>query len=155
MPRKEDTMLARMMNEFAPLMKLQSDVNRLFDSMFEDGYSAGAARPYGATWPAFNTWEDGDAAYVEAELPGLTMEDIEVSVLGREVTIGGERRIGNPDGATWLRRERSGGRFTRTLTLPWDVDADKVEAKLSDGVLTVRLPKSDTARPRKIKVMGA
>jgi HSP20 family protein len=148
-------MLARMMNEFAPLMKLQSDVDRLFDSMFEDGYSAAGARPYASAWPALNTWEDGDAAYVEAELPGLTMEDIEVSVLGREVTIGGERRIGDPDGANWLRRERSSGRFTRSLTLPWDVDADKVEAKLADGVLTVRLPKSEAAKPRKIKVLGA
>ena len=148
-------MLARMMNELAPLMSLQSDVSRLFDSIFEDGYSAGGARPYAAVWPAINTWEDGDAAYVEAELPGLTMEDVEVSVLGREVTIGGERRIGDADGAAWLRRERSSGRFTRTLTLPWDVDADKVEAKLADGVLTIRLPKSEAARPRKIRVQSA
>ena len=150
-------MLARMMNEFTPLMKLQTDVNRLFDSLFDDGYApaAGASRPYAAVWPALNTWEDGEAAYVEAELPGLTMEDVEVSVLGRDVTIGGERRIGDPDGATWLRRERSSGRFTRTLTLPWEVDADKVEARLADGVLTVRLPKSEAVKPRKIKVAGA
>ena len=148
-------MLARMMNDFAPLMKLQSDVNRLFDSLFEGDYSVGNARPYASLWPALNTWEDGDAAYIEAELPGLTMDDVEVSVLGRELTIGGERRIGEPDGASWLRRERSSGRFTRTLTLPWDVDADKVEAKLADGILTVRLPKTETAKPRKIKVLGA
>jgi len=147
-------MLARMMNEFAPLMRLQNDVNRLFESMFDDA-SPAAVRPYAAGWPALNTWEDGEAAYVEAELPGLTMDDVEVYVLGREVTIGGERKIEQPGGASWHRRERSSGRFSRVLTLPWDVDADKVEAKLHDGVLTVRLPKAETARPKKVKVLGA
>jgi len=142
-----------MTNEFAPLMRLQNDVNRLFDSLFDE--TQPSLRPYAMGYPAMNTWEDGDAAYVEAELPGMTMDDIDVYVLGREVTLSGERKIAGPEGANWHRRERSSGKFSRTLTLPWTINADGVEAKLSNGVLTVRLPKSEESKPKKVKVLSA
>jgi len=145
-------MLTRMTNDFAPLFRLQNEMNRWMENFFED---APAVRPYGSRYPALNTWEDGDNAWVEAELPGLGLEDIEVLVSGGEVTINGERKLGEPQGATWHRRERSHGRFSRTLTLPWDVDADKVHATLRDGVLTVQLPKAETAKPKKVKVLSA
>ena len=145
-------MLTRMTNEFAPLFRLHDEMNRWAEGFFAD---APALRPYGAAYPALNTWEDGDNAWVEAELPGLGLDDIEVLVNGGEVTINGERKLGEPQGATWHRRERSHGHFSRTLTLPWDVDADKVHATLRDGVLTVQLPKAETAKPRKVKVMSA
>jgi len=145
-------MLARMMNQFTPLMRLQDEMNRLFENFFED---LPAQRPYGAGYPALNTWEDGDAAYVEAELPGMNMDDVEIYVTGKELTIGGERKIAQPEGASWHRRERSQGRFTRTLSLPWDIDADRVEARLQDGVLAIKLPKAETSKPKKVKVLGA
>lgn len=145
-------LMNRFASEFAPLMRLQGDMNRLFESFFED---MPAARAYGATYPALNTWEDGDHAYVEAELPGMSMDDVEIYVTGNEVTIGGERKLGQPEGATWHRCERSQGRFSRTLTLPWEIDADKVEATLRDGVLTVRLPKCESCKPKKVKVLTA
>jgi HSP20 family protein len=146
-------MLGTMMNDFAPLMQLQSEVNRLFDSLFE---TAPAVRGYSAAYPGVNIWEDGDAAYLEAELPGVTMDDIEVLVTGNEVTINGERKISEPEGgASYRRRERGGGRFSRTLSLPWDIDAAKVEATLHDGVLTVTLPKCESCKPRKVKVLPA
>ncbi len=83
------------------------------------------------------------------------MEDLEVLVSGNEVTITGERKIREPESANWHRRERSQGRFSRTLTLPWEVDADKVQATLRDGVLSVRLPKAESAKPKKVKVLTA
>lgn len=152
-------MMARLSNDLrfglgsavAPLLRLHDDMNRMLEGFFEDGPEM---RPYGAAYPAMNTWEDGDSAYVEAELPGLGMDDIEVTVSGSEVTIGGERKIEAAEGAAWHRRERSQGRFTRTLSLPWEVDADKVEARLQDGVLTVRLPRCEACKPKKIKVLG-
>jgi HSP20 family protein len=147
-------MLARMMSDFAPLLRLHDDVNRMFENFFED---VPVARPYSTAYPALNTWEDGDAAHVEAELPGLTIEDVELTVAGNELTIAGQRRIGDDQqehqSANWHRRERGQGRFTRAIGLPWDVDADKVEAKLADGVLTVRLPKAERARAKKVKVL--
>jgi HSP20 family protein len=137
-----------------PVLRLHGEMNRLFESFFEDA-PALATRPYARGWPALNTWEDGDAAWVEAELPGLAMDDVEVLVSGSDVTINGERRIAAPDNAAWHRRERSQGRFSRTLSLPWEIDADKVEARLQDGVLTVRLPKCETCKPKKVKVLTA
>jgi len=147
-------MLARTMNDFAPLMRLQGNVNRLFESFFED---APQSRGYGAGYPGLNLWEDGDTARVEAELPGLGMDDIEIYVTGNELTIGGERKsaAAAPEQAAYHRRERAAGRFARTLTLPWDVDADKVEAKLHNGVLTVSLPKCESCKPKKVKVLSA
>jgi len=145
-------MLGRMLNDFTPLFRLQNDMNRLFETFFDD---MPAVRPYGQAYPGLNTWEDGDAAWVEAELPGLTMEDLDVSVMGTELTIRGERKLGSPENASWHRRERAQGRFSRSLTLPWEIDADKVEAKLHDGILTVKLPKAESARPKKVKVLTA
>ena len=158
-------MMARLNNDFgfglgsavAPLLRMHSginrEMNRLLEGFFEEGPSP-ELRPYGAAYPAMNTWEDGDGAYVEAELPGLGMDDIEVLVSGSDVTISGGRKIDAAEGASWLRRERSQGRFTRTLSLPWEIDADKVEARLRDGVLTVRLPRCEACKPKKIKVAG-
>ena len=152
-------MLARMNNHgigpggaLAPLFRLHDDMNRLFEGFFDD---MPQGRTYGAAYPALNTWEDGDSAYVEAELPGMGMDDVEVLVAGSEVTINGERKIDAGEGASWHRRERAQGRFSRTLTLPWEIDADKVEAKLADGVLTVRLPKCESCRPKRVKVLTA
>lgn len=142
-------MLARMANDFMPLMRLHDEMNRLFESFFED---APSLRGYGGGYPGINLWEDGDHAYVEAELPGLGMEDLEIYVTGNELTISGERRIAAPEGASDQRRERASGRFTRTLTLPWEIDADRVEAALRDGVLTVTLPKCESCKPRKVEV---
>src|SRR3954466_76745 len=113
-------MMTRMTNDsFAPLMQLQGEVNRLFDSLFED---APALRGYAAGYPGVNLWEDGDAAYVEAELPGMSMDDIEVLVTGNELTLNGERKIADWTDASYHRRERAGGRFSRVLTLPWEID---------------------------------
>ena len=145
-------MLTRMTNDFAPLFRLQNEMNRLFEDFFED---VPATRPYGRQYPAMNLWEDGDAAYVESELPGLTLEDLDVTVRGNELTLAGERKIAEQKEVNWHRRERGYGRFTRTLQIPWEIDADKVEATLRDGVLTVKLPKAESAKPRKVKVLTA
>lgn len=145
-------MLARMMNDFAPLARLQNEMNRLFENFFEDSPSL---RGYAAGYPGVNLWEDGDTAYVECELPGVRMDDLEIYVTGNELTLNGERRIAAPENASWHRRERATGRFSRTLTLPWEIDADKVEAKLHDGVLTVSLPKCESCKPKKVKVLTA
>jgi HSP20 family protein len=145
-------MFARMLDEFTPLMRLQDEMNRLFDSFVEE---SPAQRGYAAGYPGINLWEEGDNAYVEAELPGFSMEDVEVLVTGDQLTINGQRKATDRSNASYHRRERGTGRFSRALTLPWQVDADKVQAKLVDGVLTVTLPKSDLAKPKKIKLLGA
>ena len=137
-------------------MKLtENELDRLFDS-FVDGFPS--VDPFGTfggrTFPAVNVWEDGTTLYAEAEIPGLAMDQVDVSVLGDELTIKGERKGAGVEGATYHRRERGVGSFVRVLRLPVEVDADKVEAALRDGVLTITLPKAQAALPRKIEVTG-
>jgi len=145
-------MLTRMLNDFAPLFRMHEDMSRLSEAFFED---LPGPRAYAAGYPALNTWEDADGAWLEAELPGLSIDDVEILVKGNEVTIAGERKLAQPEKANWHRRERTQGRFARTIALPWDVNEDAVRAMLRDGVLTVQLPKAESAKPKKIKVLGA
>jgi HSP20 family protein len=141
-------MIARMMNDLPPLMELQSHMNQLFENIFED---TPALRGYNSGYPAMNLWEENDAAYLEAENPGLSMNDLELLVTGSEFTINGERKIAEQPEAAYHRRERATGRFSRTIRLPWDINADKVEARLRDGVLSVKLPKSEASKPKKVQ----
>lgn len=143
-------MLTRLYSDFSPLTRLHSEMNRLIEHFFED---MPETRPYGTGYPALNMWEDGDNAYIECELPGLTLDDIEVLVSGSDVTLKGTRKIGEHQNASWHRRERAQGSFARTLTLPWEVDSDKVTATFRDGVLIVQLPRAESAKPKKVKVL--
>ena len=114
------------------------------------------------TWPALarayppvNVWEDADSVHVEAELPGLDIKDLEIYVTaGNQLTIKGERKPPTPEQSVWHRQERGFGTFVRVLTLPFEVDRDKVEARLENGVLLVKLAKHAAAKPRKITVKG-
>jgi HSP20 family protein len=124
-------------------------MNDLFEHFFEDLPNT---RPFSAGYPALNAWEDGDHVYLEAELPGMTMDDVELLACGNEVTINGERKIAEQENAAYHRRERTAGRFSRTITLPWEVNCDKAEAKLTDGVLSVRLPKAETSKPKRVQI---
>jgi HSP20 family protein len=102
--------------------------------------------------PPVNIWELNDALKVEMELPGVAKEQIDISVAGGELSIKIDRPENAPDDSIYHRRERSFGVMTRVLRLPVEVNADRVEASLRDGVLTVTLPKAESAKPRKINV---
>jgi HSP20 family protein len=128
------------------MTQFQGEMNRLFDRW--NGFG-----PSPAAFPTVNVWEEGDHLHVEAELPGLDLNDLEIYVTGgNELTLKGERKFNVPQKGAWHRRERTAGAFVRTLTLPYPVDADKVEARLENGVLHVTLAKHESARPRKIPV---
>ena len=133
-----------------PLSRFRQELERAFDDLELPAFSAVVAE-----YPALNTWEDGDNAYFEAELPGVGMDGIDVSVTGNELSIRGERKIDEPPDVQWHRRERASGAFARTIALPWEINADGVEARLQDGVLTVKLPKAESAKPKKVKVVTA
>lgn len=133
------------------LHHLDSDLNRFFDRFTPGGAGFGAS-----AFPSLNVWEDGDALLVEAELPGLNFEDIEIFVTGQnQLTLKGERKAPEVTKSAVHRQERDFGSFVRSLTLPFPVDDAKVEARLENGVLTVRLPKHEAARPRKIEIKAS
>lgn len=107
----------------------------------------------GGAVPALNVWEDEANFFVESDLPDVAPDKLDVTVKeGNRLTIAGERKLCEPANAVWHRQERFAGAFTRELTLPAPVDADKVEARFENGVLRLTLPKSEAARPRKIAV---
>jgi HSP20 family protein len=130
------------------MQQLQTEMNRLFDR-WGDGGQRGPA----AEFPAVNVWENADNVYVEAELPGLEAKDLEIHVTGgNQLTLKGERKQQTPPQGVVHRQERGFGAFTRVLTLPFPVNAEKVDAKFENGVLCLTLAKHEAARPRKIVV---
>jgi HSP20 family protein len=96
-----------------------------------------------------NVREDNDVYVLSALVPGLKSEDLNIQVLEDVVRLQGEYRA---DENSYLVRELPNGSFTRTLRLPAPIDADHVEANIIDGVLTLRLPKAESARPKQIKI---
>jgi HSP20 family protein len=129
-----------------PLNDLLGEVSRI-----QDEFARCFAAP--AAGPAVTVWADDNNFYVAADLPGFDPAKIDVTVTdGSKVTLGAERAAALPEGATWLRQERPSGKFSRTLALPVLVDADKAATQYENGVLTVTLPKSEAAKPRKIAV---
>ena len=105
-----------------------------------------------AGWSPLVDLEETDDAYVvEAELPGVKREDVNVELVGNELTIEGEVKERERKGAV-RRRTRRTGRFDYRISLPGHVDAEKIEAKLGDGVLMVRVPKAERAQRRRIEI---
>jgi HSP20 family protein len=133
------------------LQQFQGEMNRLFDRW------GGAAGPLAgfAAFPPLNVWEEEDHVLVEAELPGLDLKDLDIYVTGgNQLTVKGQRKPPVTEKGVWHRQERGFGGFSRTLTLPFPVDADKVDARLEQGVLHLKLAKHESAKPRKIPVKG-
>lgn len=131
---------------------LRREMDNLFDRFFQDWpFRAGTTN--GDYWPALDLGEAEGNLVVKAELPGLKAEDVEINVMGDTLTISGEKKAEQEDNSEGLvYRERRYGSFRRTIQLPSNVDAEKVEATFTDGVLTVTLPKDQKSMPRKIAV---
>lgn len=128
---------------FALMRRIAEDFDRM---------AFGAAPAF----PALNVWEGEAAAAITAELPGVDPADIDISVKDDVLTISGQRRAPElPEGAVWHRQERAFGRFTRAVRLPFRVDPDRVEARLTDGVLRIALVRPEADRPRKIEIRAA
>jgi HSP20 family protein len=127
--------------------RLQRDMNRLFNL-----YSPSITRR-APSYPAINIWVSDDSQFVNAEMPGARTEDIDINVDGDTLTISGE--LGSdeiPEGAHVHRKERGFGKFSRTIQLPYPVDAEKVEASFKNGVLAITLPHIEAVKPKKITI---
>ncbi len=135
--------------EKSDLARLHRDMDDLFGSFF-GGWPTLSER---AVWPALDISEDENAITVKAEVPGCKAEDIDISVQGNTLSISGEKKHEQEKKEKgYYYAERSFGSFRRDLTLSTDVDPSKVEAACKDGVLTLTLPKSEKAKPLKVKV---
>ena len=136
-----------------PMLGLQQQVNRMFDQFDSDLFGHSENSVNGLFAPAVDVKEDGDAYTVHLEVPGVAQDNLQLMLQDNVLTIKGLKEQDSEDAETRYRRvERSYGHFSRSLSLPRSVDGNAVTANLEDGVLEVRLPKREDARPRQIKI---
>jgi HSP20 family protein len=127
--------------------RVQEEMNKLFSR-----YSTRTAPDF----PAVNIWTSEEEATVTTEIPGVNAEDVDISVVGKTLTLRGTRKSEElEEGAKYHRRERGYGDFVRTIELPYRVSPEKVEAKFSKGILHITLPRAEEDKPKKITVKAA
>jgi HSP20 family protein len=108
---------------------------------------------HAGVFPTINLTEDPESYYLRAELPGISAGDLDIQATGNKLSISGERKIPSEEGdVRYHRREREAGKFSRLISLPGDVDPEGVKASLADGVLEVKVPKAEKAKPRQITI---
>jgi HSP20 family protein len=146
------------LNPWQTLEALRRELDRVFDEtgtrnepFFRTAFLPGrAARRY----PLTNLYEDKDTVYLEALAPGIDPATLNLSVVGNTLSIEGEKRrvAGDVKPEAFHRSERATGKFVRHLQLPVEVDENRVHADYKDGLLIVRLPKAEKAKPKQIAV---
>jgi HSP20 family protein len=138
---------ARWPDAFRETRRAQDEMNRLL---------AGLRFPPSADFPPVNVWAGADGATVMAEIPGINPDELDITVHQDTVTLRGKRDPEPPDDETIVhRQERPLGPFTRTIVLPFRVDADKVSARFNRGLLTLELPRPEADKPHQVKIARA
>jgi len=136
-----------------PLVQVQQQINRMFDQFDGDLFSRMENLGEGMFSPAVDVKEDADAYTVHLEVPGVSQDNINITLQDDVLTISGIKEQKHDSNEGRFRRvERSYGSFSRSISLPRGVDGNCVVANLEDGVLEVRLPKREEARPRQINI---
>ena len=139
-------------NPFEELARMRRQMEWLDSSLGRDLLREPAA----GVFPLLNVTEDKDKYYVRAELPGVKADELDISVTGDTLSISGERKLpAENENARYHRREREAGKFGRIVNLPDQLDAERVEARCGDGILTVILPKGEAAKPKQISVTAS
>ena len=133
------------------LLALQRELDRVFDK--PHGIDLG---PSGrGVFPPVNVFADRDGYVVKLEVPGIGPENVNIEAEGRTLTVSGKREDTPPKEGSFHRRERGFGQFSRSLQLPADLDVTRAEASYKYGILTVRIPKKEDAKPRQISIKAA
>ena len=130
---------------FLELRRMQGEMNRVF-SGFAPAYR---------DFPPINIWLGDNSVVLTSELPGVTQNDVNLSLQEDVLTLEGTRRPNEEQGANWQRRERAYGSFSRAVQLPFRVDPNKVQARFNNGILEVELERLEADRPKKIEIRAA
>lgn len=142
-------MVRRVYRGYSPwnqMRRMQREMDRLTNRM-------GSGLAVAPSYPAINVWVNEDGALVTAELPGFDPEALDISVVNDTLTLSGDRCAEDTgEGATYHRRERRCGKFTRSFQLPFLVEGTEVEASFEQGVLKIELPRAEADKPKKITV---
>ena len=127
------------------------EFQRALDSRLESDWLRGATAGTGA-FPPINVFQQGDDLVAILELPGIDKGDLQLEAKNNTIRISGKKEIGYDEGTSVHRRERHSGTFDRTLTVPIQVDADRVKAEYRDGVLALFIPRAESDKPRTISI---
>jgi HSP20 family protein len=137
-------------NPFADFEQLRREMLRMFDAVASND---GAREISTGVFPPMNVTQDDSNFYLRAEVPGIKAKDLSISALRNRVSISGKREIPQEnERVSYHRKERAEGEFSRTVTLPGEVVADRIEARYGEGILALTLPKAEEAKPRQIAV---
>lgn len=139
--------MARLPTPFDTLLGLQQALDSYRTSAWLDAGLSG-----GGAYPPINVFRKGDDFTLVAEIPGVNKSDIAIQVKGRTVRISGSKSLDQPEGASLHRRERSAGQFDRAVSLPFEIDAERVQAQCVDGVLLLHLSRAEQDKPRSITI---
>ncbi len=133
-------------NSLHNMQRIQNQLNRLL--------SLNMAEP-SPEFPPLNVWVSETGAIINAEIPGIEPEDLDISIVNDTLTIRGTLSAqAQKDGENCQRQERGCGQFTRSIKLPFGVEIEKVDAKVSEGILSISLPRAEAEKPRKIEVIS-
>jgi len=137
-------------NTFEQLDRMRRQIDRLMFGDETDIYR----RLFGTgVFPQINLTEDIDKFYIRTELPGVKPDDIDIQATVKSLSITGERNIESEnEGVRYHRREREGGKFSRIISMPVEIDPNNIEAKMQDGILTIFVPKAEEVKPRQIAI---
>ena len=129
--------------------QVRREMLRLLDTVAGDTYGDAGA----GVFPPINLTQDDDNFYLRAEVPGIKPDELSISAIRNRLSVAGKREIQREhERVSYHRKERAEGSFNRIVTLPTEVDAERVDAKYTDGILTITLPKAEEAKPRQIAV---
>ena len=134
---------------FDDLRRVQHDMNELFG---RGTWPAGIRSVARGTYPPINIGSTGEGVEVYLFASGLDPKTLDISIQQNLLTVAGERKVEAPENVEYYRRERFSGSFRRVISLPEDVDPDKVEARYTDGILRILIQRREASRPRQIKV---
>ena len=132
---------------FDALWSFQQALDAFHESSWLDAGPSG-----GGAYPPMNVFRKGDDFVVIAEVPGIKKSELEIQVHGNALRIAGTKSLDYPEKASVHRRERLAGRFDRAITIPVELDAEKVKAECRDGILALYLPRAERDKPRSIKI---
>jgi HSP20 family protein len=140
---------------FVALDEFRRRMNRAFEEADYPRVSPQQNVWSGRTWPTLNLYDEGNRLVLDAEVPGLSEQDIQLSLNQNVLSISGERKVEAPQDYAIHRQERVAIKFARSFALPCQVDTEKVSAQVKDGVLTVTMEKTKEAQPRQITIKAS